>query len=287
MTGLRAWSFCAVLGLWLGGACTLTVQPIRAAPDSGDAASSGDGSASSDAVGKCTGHLGTDADPAGSLSQGLLLYYPCEQASGTSLPDLSGNNRNATLASSGTGGSAGYSFGVGKVGKALSLSSASDAHVVLPPGLLAGACEVTVTAWVFLNRQSSWQRIWTFSPGGSVYMFLTTNNDATGAVRTGITLNANNADQQSVDGPAELPTRIWKHLAVVLGPAGLALYIDGVETAASASVTLRPADMGRTFYDYIGRSNYAWDPYFDGSIDEFRVYNRALSPAEIQALYGG
>ena len=287
MLDVRAWSGFVILGLWLGGACNLTVRPILFGPDSGDSTSKGDGSTSGDAAGKCTGHASPDADPGGALSQGLVVYYPCEQASGSALPDLSGNSRSATLVSSGTGGAAGYSFATGKVGKALYLNSASDAHVVLPTGLLANACEATIAAWVFLNNQSTWQRIWTFSPGGNVYMFLTTNNDTTGVVRTGITLTANNADQQSVDGPTELPTRVWTYVAVVLGPAGLALYVDGVQVAASSSVTLRPTDMGKTLYDYIGRSNFSWDPYFDGNIDEFRVYNRALSPAEIQALYSG
>jgi len=65
------------------------------------------------------------------------------------------------------------------------------------------------------------------------------------------------------------------------------LYVDGAEVAAGPSVTLRPADLGKTILDYIGRSNYTWDPYLDGNIDEFRVYNRALSPAEVEELSRG
>jgi hypothetical protein len=291
------WFHC-FLALWLVEACSATVEPIALAPDGGgvttrdgtagdaatDAASS-DAASSSDTASKCTGYLGIDADQGGTLAQGLVAYYPCEQASGTALPDQSGNNRNATLASSGT--AAGYRFADGKTGKALYLTSASAAHVVLPSGLLASACEATIATWVYLNSQSTWQRVWTFSNGGNVYMFLTANNDTTGAVRTGITLKGNGADQQSVDGPTQLPTGVWTHVAVVVGPAGLALYVDGVLVASSSAVTLRPADMARTLFDYIGRSNYAWDPYLDGGIDEFRIYNRALSPAEIQALYSG
>jgi uncharacterized protein len=39
--------------------------------------------------------------------------------------------------------------------------------------------------------------------------------------------------------------------------------------------------------NYIGRSQFSDDPYLDANIDEFRVYNRALSPDEIQALANG
>jgi len=70
-----------------------------------------------------------------------------------------------------------------------------------------------------------------------------------------------------------------------LGLSGLAFYVDGVQVGASGPAPIRPVDLGKTLYDYIGRSNYSWDPYLDGNIDEFRVYNRALSPAEIRALF--
>ena len=50
-------------------------------------------------------------------------------------------------------------------------------------------------------------------------------------------------------------------------------------------MTLTPADLGTIDYAYIGRSQFSVDPYFDGAIDDFRVYNRALSATEIQALY--
>jgi hypothetical protein len=276
MSGVRRCCCCSILAFWLGGACSITVQPIKLGSDGGDAANR-----------QCAGYVGVDANRGDSLSQGLVAYYPCEQASGTALPDLSGNNRNATLASTGTGSVVGYRFAAGKVGKALLLSTASDTHVVLPSGLLAGACEATIATWVFLNSQSDWQRIWTFSTNWSVYMFLTPSNSDTGVLRLGITLNGNNADQQFLDGPTALPTGVWKHVAVVLGPAGLVIYVDGAQFAASPSVTLRPADLGATPNNYIGRSNFPWDPYLDGGVDEFRVYNRALSPAEIQALYGG
>jgi hypothetical protein len=307
MLGARPRCFHSVLALWLVGACSATVEPIAFAPDGGrpegrdgggpegrdgtdvaaDAAdaASPDTASSGDTAGKCTGYLGIDADQGGTLAQGLVAYYPCEQASGTVLSDQSGNKRDATLVSSGA--AAGYRFADGKAGKALYLTSASSAHVVLPSGLLASACEATIATWVYLNGQSTWQRVWTFSNGGNVYMFLTTNNDTTGAFRAGITLKGNGVDQQSVDGPALLPTGVWTHVAVVLGPAGLALFVDGAVLASSPAVTLRPADMGKTLFDYIGRSNYGWDPYLDGAIDEFRVYGRALSPAEIQALASG
>ena len=65
------------------------------------------------------------------------------------------------------------------------------------------------------------------------------------------------------------------------------LYVDGAQVGASTAMTLRPADLGNTPKNYLGRSQWPADPYLDGAIDEFRVYDRALAPDEIQALASG
>lgn len=62
------------------------------------------------------------------------------------------------------------------------------------------------------------------------------------------------------------------------------LYLDGAEVARNSAMTLRPADLGGTTQNWIGRSQYAGDPALDGSVDEFRVYSRALTASEISAL---
>jgi hypothetical protein len=63
------------------------------------------------------------------------------------------------------------------------------------------------------------------------------------------------------------------------------LYIDGVVAGTNPAMTLRPSSLGNTVNNWIGRSAYTSDPYFAGLIDDFRVYNRALSAAEITTLY--
>ena len=49
-------------------------------------------------------------------------------------------------------------------------------------------------------------------------------------------------------------------------------------------MTFRPSDLGNTANNFIGKSQYADDPYLDADIDDFRVYKRALTAAEITAL---
>jgi hypothetical protein len=66
------------------------------------------------------------------------------------------------------------------------------------------------------------------------------------------------------------------------GNAGV-LYVDGRPVGTNSSLTLSPLTLGSTANNYIGKSQYGTDPYINGSIDEFRIYNVGLSPAEIAA----
>jgi len=49
-------------------------------------------------------------------------------------------------------------------------------------------------------------------------------------------------------------------------------------------VTIKPSSLGSTANNYLGKSQYA-DPYFNGLLDEFRIYSVALSVSEIAATY--
>ena len=48
-------------------------------------------------------------------------------------------------------------------------------------------------------------------------------------------------------------------------------------------MTFAPFQLGNTGQNWIGRSQYS-DPYFNGLIDEFRIYHNALSTDQIAAL---
>jgi hypothetical protein len=243
------------------------------------------GATSADAGPLCTGYVGKDAG----VLQGLVAYYPCESATGSLLPDQSGNVKNATLFT-GTGGTGGYTFAAGKVGNALDLISASKGYATLPAGLLANACEATIATWVWVNTAVDWQRIFDFGKdvtAPTVYMFLTPQNGTTKKLRFAISITGNGTGEQIIDGTAALPTAAWHHVAVVLGPSGGILFLDGVQVGSNSAMTLRPKDLPSPPNYYLGRSQFAPDPYFDGNIDEFRVYDRALSPAEITTLANG
>ena len=80
--------------------------------------------------------------------------------------------------------------------------------------------------------------------------------------------------------PSPLPINTWTHLALTYNGSTLTLYRNGVAVANSnVSGTLSPTTLNLQ----IGGSQFG--EYFKGLIDEVRIYNRALTATEIQAIY--
>ena len=82
-----------------------------------------------------------------------------------------------------------------------------------------------------------------------------------------------------VRGTAQLATNTWTHLAATFDGANLRLYVNGglVTTRAVAGSMSASTGVLR-----IG-GNATWGEWFGGLVDDVRVYNRALSQAEIQS----
>jgi hypothetical protein len=211
---------------------------------------------------------------------GLIAAYPCESANGSVLADASGNGNNAALANASGGNPVGFTFSTGVVGKALALSPTDKAYVSLPKGLVSSLSEVTLATWVKLKSSAAFQRIFDLGLDTSNFMYLV-NAGSNGVVRFRIATTTKN---QVLEGATAVPVGKWTHVAVTLGDNGVSVYLDGTQVAQQAPATLRPSDLGNTGNNFIGRSPFAADPYLDGQIDEFRIYKRVLTPAEIAEL---
>jgi hypothetical protein len=232
-------------------------------------------------------------DAGGGLTQGLLAWYRCEPtAAGSSLlSDGTGHGNDGALVSA-TGSVSGFSYGTGKVGQAVYFSASNQGYATLPSGLLSTACEATVATWVYVTNAHDWQRVFDFGRPESngtadVYMYLTTQDATNKGLHFAISTTGPGGGEQTMEGPA-LTSNVWHHVAVVLGTTGGALYLDGAQVAAAPGLTLRPIDLPHPLDYLIGRSQWRlYDYFFDGAIDELRVYSRALTPQEIQALATG
>jgi hypothetical protein len=115
-------------------------------------------------------------------------------------------------------------------------------------------------------------------------MFLTIN--AGGGPRFAITTGGGGAEQQVSSTAGQLPLNTWSHVAVTLSGNTATLYVNGTAVGTNPNVTLRPASLGSTNQNWIGRSQYA-DPYLNATVDDFHIYDRALSSADVGALAGG
>jgi hypothetical protein len=168
-------------------------------------------------------------------------------------------------------------YTAGKINQAIVLNGTTN-YVALPAGV-ADAGEITVAAWVYWGGGNQWQRIFDFGTSTSQNMFLTPRSGGN-TLRFAI---KNGGDEQQVN-TAQLPVGVWVHLAVTLRDQTATLYVNGQAAASNGAVTIRPVDFTPD-QNYIGKSQWP-DPLFNGRMDDFRIYNYALTGSEIWNLWG-
>ena len=171
-------------------------------------------------------------------------------------------------------------YGSGRIGSAALALDGSGGRVDLPPGVPRHE-QLSVATWVYWNGGAAWQRIFDFGNGTDQYLFLTPAASGAG-LRFAI---KNGGAEQQLNAPALAAGR-WVHVAVTLGGANARLYVDGAQVAASSAFTLKPSDFNPVL-NYIGESQFESDPGFNGRVDDFRVYNHALSATDVAALAAG
>jgi hypothetical protein len=214
-------------------------------------------------------------DPA---SNGLSLWYRMEG----NVKDSSGKGLDGTAV-----GNPAYVEGPAGYGQALSFEGIDD-EVDLPIGaLISTSTSMTVGTWVsFNNTGGSWQRLWDFGNSSSTgYMFLCPRQGTSGSMRFAIT-SAAGAGESVVNAPMMLPSG-WHYVAVVIDGSSktVQIWLDG-DIAASGPTATLPSALGKTTQNWLGRSQYAADAYLTGSLDELRIYSRALTAGEIRYLTG-
>jgi hypothetical protein len=214
---------------------------------------------------------------------GLSAYYMMDG----DMKDSSGKGYNGTVVNDPVFVDSRTGFG-----KALQFDGTDD-HVDLPIGpLISSLTSTTITTWANFTTTStgSWVRIFDFGTGVTsgnplIYMFLTPRQSTAGAMRFAITTGSSGGEQ-GLNAPGSLSAG-WHHVAVVIDGSAmtLRLYLDG-DVVASGATTVLPKDLGVTTQNRLGRSQWSADGYYQGLMDEFRIYNRALSDGEVRYLAG-
>ena len=218
---------------------------------------------------------------AGNVSANLVAHWKFDDGSGTTAQDSSGNGYDGTL------------FGepkwvAGQIGGALEFDGTDD-YVELPIGsLISSLTSSTFATWVdFSNEGGGWQRIFDFGTSTIVNMFLTPRIGTDGSMRFAITIDTFN-DEDQTTAQATLPSG-WHQVVLTMNADENvhSLYLDGELAAQNTTARHTPSTLGETNQNWLGRSQYAADGYFDGRLDDFRIYDRVLTPKQIEDLFNG
>lgn len=213
------------------------------------------------------------------VSSGLVAYYPFDGNAN----DLSGNNRNGTAVN-------GVTYVPGVKGQAANFNGTSYIGAS-SDGLPTG--ERTVSLW-FFARSIKMPRPVLLGYGGSFcgaswFVML----DPPPAPPFYISGHCHSYDLWAPSLSVEQPLGAWYHLAITTSAAGTRFFVNAQNVASSPQFISNTAVLpGRHLMIGVDVSSQGWGPYtdsnvgyFDGAIDELRIYNRALSQAEIAELY--
>jgi hypothetical protein len=210
---------------------------------------------------------------------GPIASWKLDEGSGLTAADASGNANTGSLVN-------GVAWTAGRAGQAVALDGVDD-YVRVPHAAMLDAFPLSVAAWFkttssvgvrglvnkyVANAYDGYQIF--FEDGGLCAWYLrdTANYVYDGTGCTMKTFGYN-------DGA-------WHHVVFVVDAAGGRLYLDGAQKgaqpwtgAAGAPTTLQELHLGH----YPGAQGGA--EYLGGLIDEVRIYDRALSGAEVSQLF--
>jgi hypothetical protein len=131
---------------------------------------------------------------------------------------------------------------------------------------------MTLEAWVKPSVVTAWRTVLMKEQTAGLAYALYGNTDTNRP-----SINVHTTAEIDIRGTAVLSTTAWTHLAATYDGVTLRLYVNGTQVAtramtAAMRTTTSPLRIG---------GNAIWSEWFNGLIDEVRVYNRALTAADV------
>jgi prepilin-type N-terminal cleavage/methylation domain-containing protein len=202
-------------------------------------------------------------DPA--VKDGLALWWTFDEGSGTSTNDMSGNSHNGTLVDGPT-----WQEHAGcRLGRCLDFDGSNDyVNVAIS---MTPSNPLSVSLWVRPSSLPNPSTMWTFNSTGLYF----------GAMGSNMTVwqNAFNSSLSYSIGAGN-----WYHFVVVREgdniSGGIKIYANGSLISTKDSATLSSITSFR-----LGARDGSVIQLYAGRIDDVRIYSRALSAAEIAAIY--
>jgi hypothetical protein len=173
-------------------------------------------------------------------------------------------------------------------GKANSAYSFDGSTSVINAGNAAslnmGTSDWTTSAWIKSSNATTVQYILNKRAGGpSVGYNLTLSSAGKLLARFD---TATSAVSVTANGTAVIADGTWHLVTATYQRSGnLTIYVDGVANGSVSIAAYAADNIVTTNPLYIGEDTYSHTSFFNGSIDDARVYQRAISAAEVSALY--
>lgn len=216
----------------------------------------------------------------------LAGYWKFDEAQGSSARDWTGNGYTATLINGATWTASVPSTVESYNPAALSLASGSSQYADSWATTTATNAAFTACAWVNLNAASGYQTFLSidgtnisgfylqFSGGKGKFDFTMRSSDSTGSTL------------YEADATTAPSTGTWYHLCGVYTGSVARLYVNGVQQGSDVAVS---STWNATGHTIIGAAkwNGSRTDYVNGLIDDARIYNVALTAAQITQLANG
>ncbi len=239
---------------------------------------------------------GTPLKPEHPQLAGLVGWWLFQEGSGDRVQDLSGNGNVGTLNSFTFPATTLSGWNPGRTGRTLAYDANDNFVDTKDIDSLDGANQVSAFCWikrVNLARDLGIIVKWDFPTQGT-FGFQTgrpLGDEFTCFIATTLTDVGGGCRVDSVN--ANSLAQIWAHVGFVfdgsqVGNANrLKMYLDGNQLDVNQGAGNVPTSLtsGGTATVKIGKFGGSLTRYFNGLIDDVRIYNRALTQSEIQDVY--
>jgi outer membrane protein assembly factor BamB len=220
-----------------------------------------------DAAGNLSTYSNTASATTPAGPSGLVAAYAFDEGTGTTVADASGNGHNGTTSNT-------TWAATGKFGKALQFNGNNSIVTVPNAATLQLSTGMTLEAWVNPSAVSSTWRDVIYKGNDNYYLEATSTNAS--KPDAGMIAGGSYADAV---GTTALTANTWSYLTETYDGSTLKLYVNGTQVA---SVAHTGAIASSTNALQIG-GDTIYSQYFAGLIDEVRIYNVALSAAQVQS----
>ena len=208
---------------------------------------------------------------------GLIGWWKLDETGGRDVADASGNGNMGKILN----GQPRWQASGGKIGGALLFDGKGDWVPVANESKFDCIAEVTVAAWIKVNRfDKEWQAIVT--KGDSAWRLQRNQDqDSIEFACSGLKVPSG-SPYGGLYGQKSVNDGKWHHVAGVYDGQKMVLYVDGkADTSQPASGPIDTNDHPV----YIGENAEMTGRFWNGLIDDVRVYNCGLGQAEIEAIY--